>query len=196
MSCDANDCPHRHLFEAILEELRRAPAGLSEYELLRRLSPRPDAEGLTTGDLRDAMGLFRVHFTLFHCLYHMRELLAAEGQDLTINCLRIALTPARQIGGQALGTHDPLADYYLDLANLETMDAAQVEALLGDFWRMFQRNSRRDEALGVLGLEGPVSDTQIKAQYRRLAMRHHPDRGGDPRTLQRINEAMAVLGKG
>lgn len=195
MSCDVNACPHGHLFEAILQELRREPAGLSEYELLRRLGPRSDAEGLSTGDLRDAMGLFRVHFTLFHCLYHIREMLVPEGQDLTINCLRIALTPAPQSGGQALGVHDPLADYYLDLANLDTMDAAQVEALLGDFWRMFQRHSRRDEALGVLGLEGPVSDAQIKAQYRRLAMRHHPDRGGDPQTLQQINEAMSVLGK-
>ncbi|MBA1148131.1 DnaJ domain-containing protein [Ectothiorhodospiraceae bacterium WFHF3C12] len=196
MFCDVNDCPHRHLFEPILQELRAAPAGLSEYELLRRLSPRADAEGLSTEQLRDAMGLFRVHFTLFHCLYHLREMLLPEGRDLTINCLRIAMGAVSDAGGQALSAHDPLADYYLDLGNLETMDAAQVEALLGDFWRLFQRNSRRDEALGVLGLEGPASDAEIKAQYRRLAMQHHPDRGGDPHTLQRINEAMTVLGKG
>lgn len=28
---------------------------------------------------------------------------------------------------------------------------------------------------------------ELKAEYRRLAMRHHPDRGGDTETMQRIN---------
>ena len=28
---------------------------------------------------------------------------------------------------------------------------------------------------------------ELKAEYRRLAMKHHPDRGGDTATMQRIN---------
>jgi len=194
MICDADQCPYRAVFAAVMEEIRAVPGGLSEYELLRRLTPREDAAGLSTHGLRDSMGLFRVHFVLFHCLYHLQAERAAEGETLTVNCLRIALGPARNRGANALGEHDPLRAYYLDLDNLEHMDATRVEALLGDFWRLFQRDSRRDQALGVLGLEAPASNAQIKAQYRRLAMRHHPDRGGDPRTLQRINEAMATLG--
>jgi DnaJ-domain-containing protein 1 len=194
MECRAEQCPYQHLFPAILEELRRAPEGLSEYELLRRLSPRADAAGLCTDELRDAMGLFRVHFTLFHCLYHLRESLARDGEDLAIDCLRIAVKRPAGGTGRAVAGHDPLAGYYLDLDNLDTMDSDRVEALLGAFWRMFQRYEPRSEALRVLGLEGPVSDAEIKARYRRLAMEHHPDRGGDRSTLQRINQAMDSLG--
>lgn len=195
MACDADECPYRPLFCAVLEEIRAVPGGISEYELLRRLGGRSDAGGLSTAHLRDAMGLFRVHFTLFHCLYHIRQRLLCEGEDLIIGCLRIAVTTAAQAGERALAAHDPLAAYYLDLQNLEAMDAGRVEALLGDFWRMFQRYGRRGQALEILGLEGPASDAEIKVRYRQLAMRHHPDRGGDPHTLQRINEAMAMLGK-
>ncbi|NNG14653.1 MAG: DnaJ domain-containing protein, partial [Gammaproteobacteria bacterium] len=42
-------------------------------------------------------------------------------------------------------------------------------------------------------LDDPVSDADIKQQYRRLAMQHHPDRGGDDATLQKINAAMNIL---
>ena len=34
---------------------------------------------------------------------------------------------------------------------------------------------------------------EIKRQYRILARRHHPDRGGDPRTMARINLLYADL---
>lgn len=31
---------------------------------------------------------------------------------------------------------------------------------------------------------------QLKAEYHRLALRHHPDRGGDPQMFIRINQQM------
>jgi hypothetical protein len=45
----------------------------------------------------------------------------------------------------------------------------------------------------TLGLERNASREQIKAAYRRLAMRHHPDRGGDPDTFRRVKEAYENL---
>ena len=88
---------------------------------------------------------------------------------------------------------DPLAAFYLNLDNLE-VDEDQVVAMLSGFWMNMDQGSRREEALRTLGLADPVSPVEIKQRYRRLAMRHHPDRGGDTVTLQRLNEAMTILG--
>lgn len=33
----------------------------------------------------------------------------------------------------------------------------------------------------------------IKAQFRKMALMHHPDKGGDPEKFKEINEAFSVL---
>jgi len=55
----------------------------------------------------------------------------------------------------------------------------------------------RQKALAELDLSDPVGLDEIRERYRRLAARHHPDRGGDPIRMQRLNAAWRVLsGKG
>jgi DnaJ-domain-containing protein 1 len=51
----------------------------------------------------------------------------------------------------------------------------------------------RQQALTVLGLPPHATRQQIKRRYRILAKQHHPDRGGDPRQMQRIIAAYEVL---
>lgn len=46
----------------------------------------------------------------------------------------------------------------------------------------------------ILGLNKNASQDDIKKSYRTLAMKHHPDRGGDSKTFQEINEAYKILG--
>jgi curved DNA-binding protein len=46
----------------------------------------------------------------------------------------------------------------------------------------------------ALGINRNSSPEEIKQAYRRLAMRHHPDKGGDEAEFKKINEAYAVLG--
>jgi curved DNA-binding protein CbpA len=46
----------------------------------------------------------------------------------------------------------------------------------------------------VLGLTQSASAEEIKSAYRRLAIQHHPDKGGDVLKFKEINEAHAVLG--
>ena len=54
---------------------------------------------------------------------------------------------------------------------------------------------QRQQALAVLGLPPNATLQQIKRRYRTLAKQHHPDRGGDPRQMQKIIAAYEFLMK-
>ena len=46
----------------------------------------------------------------------------------------------------------------------------------------------------ILGISKDASGEETKKAYRRLAMKYHPDRGGDPEKFKEVNEAYQVLG--
>jgi DnaJ-domain-containing protein 1 len=176
----------------LLEILRASAAGLSEFELLKRLqAAAPDA--FPAALFKDNLAMYQAHFLLFHALYRLRDTLLARREALLeIDVLAIRLHAyAKQAAG--LEAHDPLRAYYLDWANLEQTGAADVERLLGSFWTRYIANQQRADALRVLGLSDPVGLAEITRHYRRLAMNHHPDRGGDVARFQAIQAAMAAL---
>lgn len=45
----------------------------------------------------------------------------------------------------------------------------------------------------TLGLNRNASDDEIKKAYRKMAMKHHPDRGGDEKKFKEIEEAYRTL---
>lgn len=52
-----------------------------------------------------------------------------------------------------------------------------------------------EQSWQVLGVAHDATREQIEAAHRRLAMEHHPDRGGDGDRMARINAARdAMLG--
>jgi DnaJ-domain-containing protein 1 len=67
------------------------------------------------------------------------------------------------------------------------------------FWQSNANPARpllqRQQALAVLGLPPNATPQQIKRRYRALAKRYHPDRGGDPRQMQRIIAAYEFLAR-
>ncbi len=187
--------PALDLAEQLLELLREAPAGCSEYLLIQRLKSRHSTH-IPHLALTDKLVLFRTHFLLFNALYQLRERLWNEkAAHLLISPLRVQLQPY-QAGHSALSEHDPLRDYYLDLRNLRETSEDDVEKLLTSFWKRMQGGDEKRAALELFELgesNEPLNLGMIKRRYRQLVSQHHPDRGGNTAHLQSINLAMEIL---
>ena len=175
----------------LLPVLQRYPDGISEYELIMVLRQCDAPADWLLFDSDDRLALFRCHFLLFSALYRLQAQL--DGQVLEISPLSIHLRPLGA-GERNLPLHaDPLRAYYLDTAHLERMDSAGVDALLDNFWLRLSATDGLAEAMAVLGLR--VSDNYETARqaYKRLSMRHHPDRGGDVERMLELQQAMTVV---
>ena len=53
----------------------------------------------------------------------------------------------------------------------------------------------RESLYKILGLPDFASPEEIKKVYRKLALIHHPDRGGDQERMKLINAAYDILSK-
>lgn len=177
----------------LLKQIRCCENGISEYDLIQKLREqnlfRIDDELLSSNSLT----MFQIHFTLYHCLYRLRDQLRVNKQfelELSPICINLKIF---QQGNSGLVEHDPLYEYYMDIGNLLNTETKDVDDMLERFWMQLDNSERREEALLELGLADPVNNEEIQMQYRRMAMRHHPDRGGDKKKLQAINIAVSVL---
>jgi DnaJ-domain-containing protein 1 len=94
---------------------------------------------------------------------------------------------------QVVGPQVIIRAYYLDRENLEQIDEADVAAMLSGFDAELRNREHRAWAMAELGLTEPFDEASARREYRRLAMRHHPDRGGDAERLKTINEALKTL---
>lgn len=45
----------------------------------------------------------------------------------------------------------------------------------------------------ILGVQRGAGDAELKSAFKKMAMQHHPDRGGDEETFKKINEAYDTL---
>lgn len=186
------------LFEDLIEVLRAFPDGINEHALLKALDEKGTIN-LEADTFSDNVKLFRTHFLLYNALYQLRdELWQTCKGHLDITAVRLCLQTYNP-ASPALQQHDPMRDYYLDMDMLEKTTQQDIETALNSFWKrlhqesIFSGGGLKAKALKTLGLSEGVSTKEIKLSYRRLAMLHHPDRGGDAEQLQIINEAMEVL---
>ena len=172
-------------------ELQNNPEGIGEFDLIQNLRSLGYFDFLSSPALPHE--LFQAHFLLFHSLYKLRDiLLEKKSYLLDIHTLKIVLSPYSE-GDNSLQKEDKLRSYYLDFSNMDNTSEDDVYDMLASFWNNFDRFENRDAALAELGLKDPVDDKTIKQEYRKLAMQHHPDRGGDKDKLQKINDAVALL---
>lgn len=188
---------HASLKQLVLELLQQFPLGISEYDLIKAIQASGHLQ-FKEITLWDSLSLFQTHFILFNTLYQLRSELWQQQTVLEIGPLKIMLYGRDDSTADStqMTEHDPLQEYYLDINNLEQMSAEDVTTLLASFWVRLGANEQRNEALKILELEDPVDFKMIKKQYRRLAMQHHPDRGGDHVKLQTLNYALEILQKG
>ena len=170
----------------------------TEFSLIQALKARGLVDPEYSGS---SLELFRVHFLVFNALYSLQSELFEEGWCLDISPLKLYLRPlteGKEPWALVQGSEAALRNFYLDWEEYQAATQESVEDLLVDFWRRVQTPARLDpdsrrEALAQLDLQDPVSPKAVKRRYRRLAMRHHPDRGGSEAELQEINAAMVVL---
>lgn len=181
------------LMKLIETLLRNHPSGMREIELIHALNEEVP-ELISKDSLSDSLKLFRVHFVLFNALYQLRlNLIEQQSGLLEIGQITIVLYPWSSSESQQLTKHDTLQKYYLDYTNLRETDRQQIEEMLDGFWKKFLAQDGKEEALELLQLPAQSSKKQIRDQYRRLSMVHHPDRGGDTLKYQKINDAYSLL---
>lgn len=187
----------QYLLVAIERELRQAPAGLSELDLIRILQ-RPPWELIGAVQFNEPEQLYPVHFLLFHGLYRLRDQLAGSGETLTISPLGICLSEDNVVGGQGLpDTKDSLRQFYLDLSQYHLPEEA-IQKMMDNFWAgkpgTAPEASETLAAAKALGFNRIPEDLpEVKLRFRRAVMQAHPDRGGDTETIQNLNQAFAVL---
>jgi len=195
-----------HLVEPIQCILEAATASLSEYELISQLQ---EQEWLARIDSANTVSLYSAHFLVYNALFQLHAYYLERHQYLTISALTISLDTGLSCDGaepqsKNLEADDrynqadiaSLRDYYLDWDNLENATKDSVDELLNGFWDRLVSNDDYSDALAALQLsqDGEAVDyRQVKTAYQRLAMKYHPDRGGDVEQFQRINWAFGVL---
>lgn len=188
-----------HLMTDLIASYLADGSSCTEFELIKWLQA-PDQGVFRADAMSDSVTLFRSHFLVMHCLYQLRNQWLTEQRGfLEISALNIILRPVSERTEHtlksAIAQQDPLAAYYLDLNELET-DEESIDALLNDFWRRMVIPDNYDADLATLELQPPVDSISVRQQYRRLAMRYHPDKGGDGEQFRRVSAAYQRLKQG
>jgi hypothetical protein len=173
-------------------ELDRHKAGLSEHHLIRELQMAGSFANWISDD--PALALFQKHFAIMHCLYHLKSRYAEQGRELAISPLAIQLLDVQAGAGTELAeSTGELGGFYRDWSNFETATPESVGDLLRSFWRRYKAVDEVAEALEMLELPDGADWMQVQAQYRRLIIEHHPDKGGDKERFTRVRQAYELL---
>lgn len=93
----------------------------------------------------------------------------------------------------AIDRYDRVADNLAAIAaTLEAMRAIERHGgaeILDRAFTGFTALPQPEQWFQVLGVSAHATEAEIEAAYRRLAMQHHPDRGGNGADMARINAA-------
>ncbi|ELI6425939.1 DnaJ domain-containing protein [Vibrio harveyi] len=184
----------------ILDILRKQPSNWKVHTLAHDLSQKGYIQQLDESPDKD---LFKRNFLLMNALYQLQETLYPDGW-LQVEAMNIVLMSSIEASRHSVDTNDPLREYYLDWKNYEA-DEGEVRRLLNDFWSRYQRyiggnvsdDLDRSKALHLFELDADATRTEIRRQWRKLALRWHPDReNGNADRFRVLCNAWNVLRNG
>lgn len=146
--------------------------------------------------------LFSAHFLCMHALYHLKnQYQHSQKFKLIIQSVRIQRIrlndpiPVNEELKTALETADPLESYYLNSKHYFETQEDEINDMLKSFWQKYIAQDNKKEALDILNLPTHADAKMIKTQYRRLAQKYHPDKGGCAKVFAKIRQAKTVLDK-
>ncbi|WP_064603570.1 DNA-J related domain-containing protein [Photobacterium sp. J15] len=182
----------------IISILKEKPSGWMIHTLSEALKQK---DLLTTLDEDPEKDLFKRNFLLMNALYQLQEMLLPD-QWLQAQAMDICLSDNLSGDHNQIDIDDPLRSYYLDWQNYNT-DTDVIKSLLSSFWKRYQSYigtgtiqsvTAQPEDYALLELSTDASPAQVRRQWRKLALRWHPDRpNGDAEQFRKICEAWQRL---
>lgn len=144
--------------------------------------------------------LFKRNFLLMNALFELQEILLPK-QWLQVKAMEIQIFRIVPTNVDLLQAQDSsLRDYYLNWSNYDTSTNV-VREMLESFWNSYREyigiNPQlmyKNQALKVFELDETATDREIRQQWRRLALKWHPDRpDGDAIRFREVCEAWQSL---
>ena len=141
-----NEANHNPLIAPLLVLLQQAAGSYKVHELMAALRQQGAIPRLADDE---QLQLFRVNFLIMNALYQLQAELYEEGWWLVISTLDIRLEPlaGNQEANHGFAVGENLRSYYLDWQVFWQTDRAEVEALLNRFWRAYDGEGHKAEAL-------------------------------------------------
>ncbi|RPA31563.1 DNA-J related domain-containing protein [Shewanella frigidimarina] len=156
--------------------------------LMHNLDPLPEKD------------LFKRNFLLMNALYELQDILMPK-QWLQVKAMEIQIFRIIPVSADIQHIRDgALRDYYLDWNNYDS-SVNVVREMLESFWSSFQEyigvNTQlmhKGHALKVFELDETATDRDIRKQWRKLALKWHPDREqGNAERFREVCEAWQTL---
>ncbi|USD68207.1 DNA-J related domain-containing protein [Vibrio sp. SCSIO 43136] len=181
----------------ILEVLKRKNSGWKVHTMCTHLAELGLIPFLDASPEKD---LFKRNFLIMNGLYQLQEVLYPE-YWVQVQAMDIQLFNAVEASHHSIDLDDPLRDYYTDWHNYEA-ESGEVKRLLNEFWTRYKEfvgstngsDMTRLKALKLFELDESATKAEIRKQWRRMALKWHPDReGGSPEKFRVMCEAWNLL---
>ncbi|EMQ4276069.1 DnaJ domain-containing protein [Vibrio alginolyticus] len=181
----------------MLEILRKQPSNWKVHTLASSLGEQGYISKLDDSPDKD---LFKRNFLIMNALYQLQDTLYPDSW-LQVEAMDIQLMSSMEALRHKIDIHDPLREYYLDWRNYEA-DEDEVRRLLNEFWTTYQKfiggssvaSVDKTKALSLFELNTDATPAEIRKQWRKLALRWHPDReNGNAVRFRVLCEAWNVL---
>jgi len=176
----------------ILDYLRAHDGSSSEYSLLRHIQTvQPDF----FNSLQENASLYKKHFYLINKLYQLSDSMKDYGEYIDISPVEIRILKL-ETAKNKLAELDPLREFYLEQENLN-LSEKEVSDMLTQFWEKYLAIEEKAESIQILELqdEDVLSIGVIKKRFNQLALKLHPDKGGNQDDFDRLKKAYNSLRK-